>query len=135
MPKSSRNSPLFKPSSTNYTRAYLDELIDEEGFRATKADLIAEKTALKHEKARLQKTGTTAWFEPLMRVIKALELAGKAEEAKSPDEIAPLVQQVGLNRLISRKKVSFDFSPPFDFASHFLAETRVSFGLTSVPNR
>ena len=115
------------------TRAYLDDLIDEEDFRAAKANLITEKTALKHEKVRLQRTGTTSWFEPMMGLIKALELAGKAAEAKSPDEIAPLVQKFGLNLLISRKKVSFELAPPFDFASKFLAETRVSFNSRPVP--
>ena len=89
--------------------------------------------ALKHEKVRLQKTGTTSWFEPMMEIIRALELAGKAVEAKSPDEIAPLVQKIGLNLLISRKKVSFELAPPFDFASHFLAETRVSSDSRPVP--
>ena len=68
-----------------------------------------------------------------MRLITALETAGKVEEAKSPDEIAPLVQIIGLNLLISRKKVSFELAPPFDFASHFLAETRVSFDSRHVP--
>jgi DNA invertase Pin-like site-specific DNA recombinase len=115
------------------TRAYLDDLIDEEDFRAAKANLVTEKTSLKHEKTRLQRTGTTSWFEPMMGLINTLELAGKAEEAKSPDEIAPLVQRTGLNLLISRKKVSFDLAPPFDFASEFLAETRVSFNSRPVP--
>ena len=95
--------------------------------------MIAEKTALKHEKTRLQRTGTTSWFEPMMGLINTLELAGKAEEAKSPDEIAPLVQRTGLNLLISRKKVSFDLAPPFDFASEFLAETRISFNSRPAP--
>jgi DNA invertase Pin-like site-specific DNA recombinase len=54
------------------TRAYLDDLIDEDTFRAAKADLISEKTALKHEKARLQKAGTTSWFEPTMDIINTL---------------------------------------------------------------
>jgi len=115
------------------TRAYLDDLIDEEDFRAAKANLVTEKTALKHEKTRLQRTGTTSWFEPMMGLINTLELAGKAGEAKSPDEIAPLVQRTGLNLLISRKKVSFELAPPFDFASEFLAETRVSFNSRPVP--
>ena len=115
------------------TRAYLDDLIDEEGFRAAKANLVTEKTALKHEKVRLQKTGTTSWFEPMMGLIKALETAGNVREAKSPDEIAPLVQKVGLNLLISRKKVSFELAPPFDFASVFLAETRGSFNTRPTP--
>jgi hypothetical protein len=69
----------------------------------------------------------------MMGLIKALELAGKAAEAKSPDEIAPLVQRTGLNLLISRKKVSFDLAPPFDFASEFLVETRADFNSRPVP--
>ena len=129
----STNLASVQAKFNKLTRAYLDDLIDEDDFRAAKTNLVAKKTALKHEKVRLQKTGTTSWFEPMMGVIKALELAGKAEEAKSPDEIAPLVQKVGLNRLISRKKVSFDLAQPFDFASVFLAETRVSFDSRPVP--
>ena len=54
------------------TRAYLDDLVDEESFQASKAELIVEKAALKHEKARLQKTSTCRWFEPTNEVITAL---------------------------------------------------------------
>ena len=65
------------------TRAYLDDLVDEESFQASKAELIMEKAALKHEKARLQKNSTCRWFEPTNEVITALESAGKIGEAIS----------------------------------------------------
>jgi len=86
--------------------------------------LVVEKTALKQEKARLQKTGASYWIEPAKDVINALESAGEIKDMKSPQEISLLVQKTGTNLLIAQKKVTFDFSPPYDFASQFLAETR-----------
>jgi hypothetical protein len=46
------------------TRGYLDQLIDEESYRFAKADLVLEKTALKQEKQRLHRTGSSYWNEP-----------------------------------------------------------------------
>ena len=102
------------------TRGYLDELIDEESYQASKSDLVIEKTALKQEKARLQRTRSSFWNEPAKEVINALEMAGKMQTEKSPQEISQLVQKVGTNRLISRKTVTFSFSEPYDFALSFL---------------
>ncbi len=102
------------------TRGYLDELIDEESYQASKADLVIEKTALKHEKVRLQRTRSSFWNEPTKEIVNALEMAGKTQTGKSPQEISQLVQKVGTNRLISRKTVTFSFSEPYDFALSFL---------------
>ena len=115
------------------TRAYLDEVLDEESYQAAKTDLVVEKTALKHEKTRLQKTGASYWIEPTKEVINTLESAGKIQEAKSPSEISTLVQKVGTNLLIARKNVTCAFSPPYDFASDFLAETRAAIDTRPVP--
>ena len=109
------------------TRAYLDEVLDEESFHASKAELVVEKVALKQEKATLQKTGASYWIEPTKEFINTLETTGNCQEAKSPNELSQLVRKIGTNLLISRKKVTFDFSPPYDFASVFLAETRAAF--------
>ena len=106
------------------TRAYLNEVLDEESFQAAKADLVTEKAALKQEKTRLQKTGASYWIEPAKEVINTLESATKIQNSKSPLEISSLVQKIGTNRLISRKKVTLDFAPPYDFTSQFLAAVR-----------
>ena len=98
-----------------------------------KGDLVTEKAALKQEKTRLRKTGTSSWIEPAKEVINALESAGKIQEAKSPVEISQLVRKIGTNLLIAQKKVTFDFSPPYDFASQFLAETRAALDPLPVP--
>lgn len=109
------------------TRAYLDEVLDEESYQAAKADLVLEKATLKAEKTRLQKTGASYWIEPAKEVINALELATKTETTKCPDDIALLVQKIGTNRLISQKKVTIGFSEPYAFASEFL--TSMSLGI------
>src|SRR5271155_2075158 len=41
------------------TKGYLNELIDEESYKSATIDLLTEKTALKQEKQRLQKTGSS----------------------------------------------------------------------------
>ncbi|MDE3066402.1 MAG: recombinase family protein, partial [Verrucomicrobiota bacterium] len=53
------------------TRGYLDELIDEESYQSAKTDLVMEKSALKEEKQRLQRTGSVFWNEPAKQVINA----------------------------------------------------------------
>jgi site-specific DNA recombinase len=103
------------------TKGYLNELVDEESYKSATTDLITEKTALKQEKQRLQKTGSSYWNEPAKAFINALEMAGKTQTDKSPKEIAALVHKVGTNRLLSRKTVSFSFSEPYDFTASLLA--------------
>ncbi len=113
------------------TRGYLDELIDEESYQASKSDLVMEKTALKHQKQRLYRTRSSYWNEPVKEVIKALEMAGKAQVEKSPQEISKIVHKVGTNRLISRKTVTFSFSEPYDFIPSLLASRPVSSATTT----
>ncbi len=108
------------------TRGYLDELIDEESYQAATADLVTQKTALKHEKQRLQKTGSSFWNEPAKEVINLLEMAGKHQADESLHEISQVVHKVGTNRLLSRKTVSFSFSEPYDFAASLLASRPLS---------
>ena len=103
------------------TRGYLDELIDEESYQAVTADLVNQKTALKQEKQRLHKTGSSFWNEPAKEFANTLEMAGKQQTDKSLQEISLVVHKVGTNRLLSRKTVTFSFSEPYDFALSFLA--------------
>ena len=107
------------------TRGYLDEIIDAESYQATKADLLMEKTALKKEKERLQRTHVSQWNEPAKAVISALEMAGKLATGESPEEISQVVRKVGTNRLISRKTVSFALTPPYDFLPSLLRSSMV----------
>jgi hypothetical protein len=108
------------------TRGYIDGLIDEESYQANKADLVLEKTRLKKEKERLSRTRSNYWNEPAKAVITALELSGKSQSEKSPQEISQVVHKVGTNRLISRKTVSFSFSEDYDFLPSLLASRRVA---------
>jgi site-specific DNA recombinase len=112
------------------TRGYLDELIDEESYQTATADLVTQKTALKQEKQRLHKTGSSFWNEPAKEVINTLEMAGKQQTDKSPQEISQVVHKVGTNRLLSRKTVTFSFSEPYDFIPSLLASIEASPSLT-----
>jgi hypothetical protein len=87
---------------------------------------VIEKTDLKQEKKRIESEGSSYWNEPAKEVINALELAGKMQTEKSPQEISQLVHKVGTNRLLSRKTVSFSFSEPYDFVPSLLASRQVS---------
>jgi hypothetical protein len=108
------------------TRGYLDELIDEESYQSATSDLVNQKTALKHEKQRLQKTGASFWNEPAKEVINTMELAGKIQTDKSLQEISLVVHKVGTNRFLSRKTVTFSFSEPYDFIPSLLASMPIS---------
>jgi hypothetical protein len=55
-----------------------------------------------------------------------MELAGKSQTEKSPQEISQLIHKVGTNRLLSRKTVSFSFAEPYDFAASLLASVEAS---------
>jgi hypothetical protein len=107
------------------TRAYLDEVIDEESYQSAKTDLVTEKAALKQEKQRLHKTGFSYWNEPAKDVVNALESAGKAQSKKSLSEIAGLVQKIGTNRLLSRKTVTFSLSEPYALTASILASPHI----------
>ena len=131
--KTAERLTVVQEQLNRLTSSYAREIIDEDGFKSATAELVAEKTALKHEKSRLQKTGSSYWVEPTNDFINTLELAGKIDVSKSPQEISELMRKIGTNRLVSRKTVSFNFLPPYDFTSAFLAETRVTSDSSPVP--
>jgi hypothetical protein len=117
---------LVQKKLNKLTRAFLDELIDEESYQAAKADLVLEKTTLKEEKQRLHRTRSSFWNEPAKEVVNAMELAGKSLSDKSPQEISQVVHKVGTNRLLSRKTVTFSFAEPYDFIPSLLASRHVA---------
>ena len=117
---------LVQKKLNKLTRAFLDEVIDEESYQAAKADLVAEKTNLKAEKQQLHRTRSSSWNEPAKAVINALELAGKLQTEPSPQEISQLVHTVGTNRHISRKTVTFSFSKPYDGIPSLLTFSHVT---------
>ncbi len=117
---------LVQKKLNKLTRAFLDELIDEESYQAAKADLVMEKTMFKEEKQRLHITRASFWNEPVKEVINTMELAGKSQTDKSPQEIAQVVHKVGTNRLLSRKTVTFSFAHPYDFIPSLLASSEAS---------
>src|ERR1041384_6818730 len=107
------------------TRCLLDELLDEDTYRATKEELMLEKTKLVHEKNRLQRKRCNYWIEPTREIINTLETLGKTDSAKDLPELSKLVQKIGTNPTISSKKVSFSFSEDYDFVPSLLASVRV----------
>ncbi len=107
-------------------QAHLADVIDEESYREASLSLVTEKAALKTERARLSRTRTNSWIEPSRAVVNALELAGKIQETKRPEDIVSLIRKIGTNPRIAGKKVSFDFSEPFRFPSEILAKNRSS---------
>ena len=122
---------LVQKKLNKLTRAFLDEVIDEESYQAAKADLVAEKTALKAEKQQLHRTRCSSWNEPAKEAINTMELAGKSQAEQSPQEISQVVHKVGTNRHISRKTVTFSFSTPYDLIRSFLPFRNVSTASTS----
>ena len=104
----------------------LREIIEEDSFKSATTERVNERVALKHEESRLQKTGLSDWIEPTNAFINTFEAACKIHVSKSLQEISERRRKIGTKRLISRKTVSFNPSPPFGFTSAFPAETRVS---------
>jgi hypothetical protein len=113
------------------TRGYLDELIDEESYQAAKVDLVIAKSELKRSKEQLHRNRSGIWNEPAKEVINTLELAGKSQTTKSPQEISQVVHKVGTNRLLSRKTVTFSFSEPYASIPSLLASRPVTIPNTS----
>ena len=102
------------------THGYLDGVIDEDSYQAATKDLILEKTSLKKEKERVQRTRTSAWIEPAKEVVNTLEIAGKAQSDRTVRETSQIVHKVGTNRLIAHKTVSFGLAEPYDFIPSLL---------------
>ena len=122
---------LVQKKLNKLTRAFLDEVIDEESYQAAKAGLVLEKTTLKQQKEQLHKTRSSSWNEPVKEVINTMELAGKSQTTKSPQELSLVVHKVGTNRLLSRKTVTFSFSEPYDLIPSLLASRPVTMTTTS----
>jgi hypothetical protein len=124
---------LVQKKLNKLTCAFLDEVIDEESYQAAKAGLVLEKTTLKQQKEQLHKTRSSSWNEPVKEVINIMELAGKSQTTKSPQELAQVVHKVGTNRLLSRKTVTFSFSEPYAFIPSLLVSRPVTMPTTSPP--
>ena len=107
---------------------YLDNLIDEDTYKRKKENLVEQKIALKGEQDTLLRKRMSGWIEPMRDYINTLIYAGKIASEQSPEEIAHFARKIGTNRLISKKIVSWDFVPPFDFAAQFLASPDESRG-------
>jgi hypothetical protein len=107
------------------THCLLDGVVDEDSYRLSKEDLIVEKSRLKQEKQRLQRSRENCWIEPARKVVSALESLGKNEVLQNLPEISGLVQKVGTNHRISRKTVSFSISEPYDFTLSLLGKMRL----------
>ncbi len=102
------------------TRAFIDEVVDQDSYEIAKAEIIADKMSLKLKKRHAERTGLGTWNEPTLDVINTLELAAKLSIQSSPKEIADLVRKVGTNLIMTGKQVAFDFAEPYQFTASFL---------------
>ena len=107
------------------TRLLIQNVIDEENYLASKEELVLEKTGLKDERKRLQKTYEHSWIEPSRSFIKTLETLGKSDFSQNFAEISRSVQKIGTNHLISRKNVLFSISEKYAKVPSLLASARV----------
>jgi hypothetical protein len=112
------------------TRYLLDDKIDEDSYQVAKEELVLEKNRLKQERQRQSKTDENTWVEPTRKLVNALETLGKTGTVQNLPEISGLVQQIGTNRLISRKTVSFSVSEDYESVPSLLASVRASLPAT-----
>ena len=108
----------------NLTDKYIDEVVDEDSYKSATARLVAKKARLSEEKRRLLKEQSFYWIEPAFDYINSLESIAKLDSKSSKEEIAKLVQEVGLNHKISDKKISFALGELSDYTASFLALKR-----------
>ncbi len=111
------------------THAYIDAVIDEDSYRRANEDLIVQRTILKKEKERLQRTRASYWNEPTKELINTLEIAGNPNLSESLPDVSRLVQKIGTNRHIrhiSRKTVSFSISELYQKLPDLLGVCRSS---------
>ncbi len=108
------------------TRRLMDEIIDEDMYRAAKEDFLKEKIALTAEKNRLRKEACNYWIEPSLTLISTLETLDRMPDTASLHEFANIVRKIGTNPIISNKTVTFSFSQDYDFIPSLLASARVT---------
>ena len=108
------------------TRRLMDEIVDEDMYRATKEDFLTEKAALTSEMNRLKKNGCNYWIEPSQTLISTLETLGTMPDTASLQEFANNVRKIGTNPLLANKTVNFSFSENYDFIPSLLASARVA---------
>jgi len=89
-------------------------------YRSARKALLLEKSTLKQEKERLQRSRSGYWIEPAKEMVNALETLGKAETANDFPAIAGLVQKIGTNLSIARKTVTFSLTPLYDFVPYLV---------------
>ena len=115
------------------THSYIDQVIDEDSYRRASEELVVQRTALKKEKERLQRTRASYWIEPTKGFINTLEIAGNPNLSESLPDVSRLVQKIGTNRHISRKTVSFSIAPLYEKIPHLLGVCRTSAETSTKP--
>ena len=116
------------------TRLLAKGIVDEETYCQTKEALVLEKTRLKQERQRLQKTHEQSWIEPARKFVNALETLGKTNTTENLPEISGIVQKFGTNHIISRKTVSFSVDDKYVSVPSLLASSRVASPNQSSPS-
>ena len=101
-------------------------LIDDDTYQLAKEKIVLEKTRLKQEKQRLQRSRENNWIEPTRNLVNTLKTLGETNVAERLPEISGIVQKFGTNRLISRKTVTFSVGSDYDFIPSLLASVRVA---------
>ena len=112
-------------------RSFARGIIEEDTYLQAKEKVVLEKTRLKQEKQRLQRSRENNWVEPARKVVNTLQTLGKTDIENNLSEISGIVQKIGTNRLISRKNVFISFSEDYDFVQSLLTSVRVSTSNTS----
>jgi hypothetical protein len=95
-------------------------------YRASKEEILIEKTALVQEKNRLKKKQCNYWIEPALTVISTLETLGQMAAPHSPQETANILRKIGTNPRLSKKTAIFSYSEDYDFLPSLLAFARVA---------
>ena len=94
--------------------SYLEEIVDTEGYRSKKDQLLQQKVILK-EKIAVIKTKGSSWLEPMREFINVAADAAKIARRKSNcDELSVIAKKVGSNFLLQNKRIEFCPIPPHD---------------------
>jgi DNA invertase Pin-like site-specific DNA recombinase len=92
----------------------LDGEISVAEYKNKKNTLIEKKANLEDQKAKVLAKGSI-WVEPLEDWMKTCNQAAQSLKSQNFQEMNRILQKIGLNHRISKKKLDIQFVKPYDF--------------------
>lgn len=111
----------LKSKIDRINQGFADGNLDVTEFKEMKNPLVSAKKEIEQQLTQVQMTKANR-LEPLKQWILAANTANSLASAEKPEEMKSFLMRVGSNRLLQGKKLSVEFTKPWNL----LAETNIA---------